>query len=129
MEYTKCVKTYSVGVSAKLRVETDKVSPAIWSVLEPLALLWAVVFPNDADGLTISCGCETSATHTAPHTLHYPSNSPDQLGRALDLRVIDVNTDTVKFTFIPLAKQLILNDDYDIIFETDHVHLEFDKKI
>jgi hypothetical protein len=128
MSYTKCVKTYSVGVSAKLQVETDKVSPAIWAVLEPLASLWSIVFPRDADGLTISCGCETSAKHTAPNTLHYPDNSPDKLGRALDLRVIDVDTTRVVMTFIPLAKQLILDDNYDIIFENDHIHLEFDPK-
>lgn len=128
MEYTKCVITYSVGVSAKLRVETDKVSPAIWRVLEPLACLWRVVFPNDADGLTITSGCETSATHRAPNTLHYPNNSPDQLGRAFDLRVIDVDKNRVVSTFIPLAKQLVLDDGYDIIFEKDHVHFEFDPK-
>jgi hypothetical protein len=128
MSYTKCVKTYSVGVSAKLQVETDKVSPAIWAVLEPLASLWSIVFPRDADGLTISCGCETSAKHTASNTLHYPDNSPDKLGRALDLRVIDVDTTRVVMTFIPLAKQLILDDNYDIIFENDHIHLEFDPK-
>jgi len=53
-------------------------------------------------------------------SLHYPQNTPDGKGRAVDLRVWDVNKDEA-------ARRLTeyLPDNFDVVVEKHHVHVEY----
>ena len=115
------VSIKSVGVDIT-GLDTD-----IALALPRLAYLWKAFFPKDADGLTITSGCEGNRTDKVHKmaSLHYKENSPSGKGRAIDIRVNDVPSATDVMKFVSCASML-LGDEYDVIHEGNHIHLEFD---
>jgi len=53
-------------------------------------------------------------------------NSLHYKGRAIDLRTKDLSERTIKAILDDLCK--MLGPNYDVLFETTHIHLEFDPK-
>lgn len=94
--------------------------------LNQLAFLWKAFYPKDADGLTITSGCEGTkgdGVH-GKDSLHYVQNSPSGKGRAVDIRTRDVAPmDTLKFA---TAAGLLLGGRFDVVTEVDHIHIEYD---
>lgn len=66
--------------------------------------------------LTITSG---SDGQHMPHSLHYK-------GLALDLRTF--NVPRVQIQKIEKELKLALGNDYDVVFEKDHFHIEYDPK-
>lgn len=107
-------------LSVKRGVKLNHLDPPMGGKVYPLAHLWEAYFPLDADGMTVTSGHE-GAPGDGVHrkdSLHYK-------GRAIDLRVRDVRVEDVKARFVPAAR-LLLGPDFDVIFEGDHVHIEYD---
>jgi len=75
----------------------------------------------DANGIaecTLTCG--TDSHEDKPNSLH---NS----GLAIDLRISNIPGDHI---LKPIVKELTerLGDDYDVVLEPNHIHVEFDPK-
>lgn len=109
-------------ISQKDGVVLDGLHPGIGDKLVQIAHLWAAYFPYDMDGLTITSGHEGHADDGVhkPTSFHYK-------GQAVDLRVRDVKITEVDKRFVPAVK-FLLGSDYDVVWEGDHVHIEYDPK-
>jgi len=70
-------------------------------------------------GVTLTSG--TDGQHSAK-SLHYPSNSPSGKCRAVDLRIW--NVPSAHEAADKLRKRL--TNDYDVVLESTHIHVEFD---
>lgn len=109
-------------LSLKDGVKINLLDPSLNEKIFRLAHLWAAFFPLDEDGMTITSGYEGQpgdGVHQVD-SLHY-------VRRAIDIRVRDVSSDDVFNKFIPAAR-LMLGKDYDVVWEKNHVHIEFDPK-
>lgn len=94
------------------------------------AMLVALIAANDvwkslgvSHGVTITSGNEghpDDSIHSY-YSLHYPDNTEDGKGWAVDLRIWDVNPELA-------AERLraALPNHYDIIVESHHIHVEYD---
>jgi len=107
-------------LSVKKGVSLAGVKPPLLYKLRPMSYLWFAFFDDDQDGITITSGSEGYAgdgVHGS-HSLHYTGN-------AIDLRVKDVDSERAGREF---CRSLIflLGIDYDIVFEGDHIHVEYD---
>lgn len=96
------------------------------------AMVVALIAANDVwkslgvmHGATITSGNEGCPVDGIHHedSLHYPCNTPDWTGRALDFRTWEVNADEA-------TRRLreALPNHYDIINEGTHIHVEYDPK-
>lgn len=117
--------------SVKKGVKLDRLHPSIASKLTALDLLWQAFFPEDADSLTITSGHEGSPADKVhlQTSFHYTQNFPDEMGRAIDLRVKDVPVE--KVDAVVAAMKLLLGTGYDVVWgakfkHTDHIHIEYD---
>jgi hypothetical protein len=115
--------------SLKKGVELAEMDPLMLAAIDKLADLWNAMFPEDKDGLTITAGCEGEAGDKVHHymSLHYPENSPSGFGRAIDIRTWDVGMEHVKEKFLEAAR-ILLGKDFDVVVESDHIHIELDPK-
>jgi hypothetical protein len=118
------MKTITAVYGQKPEVMLDNMDEKMSSVIPSLALLWAAFFPKDQDGLTMTSGCEPNAVHTKD-SLHYAT--PEHKGRAIDIRIKDVDEVRAKHNFA-IAARVMLGFNYDVVIETNHLHIEYDKK-
>jgi len=75
------------------------------------------------DGVTVTSGNEGYPGDEIHHeeSLHYAENTKDGTGRAVDLRVWDVDKDVVAEllrSYLPYF--------FDVVLETHHIHIELD---
>lgn len=98
--------------------------------LDPAILLAAIV----ADGVWQELGVLTGATLTSGQdgthsvaSLHYPENTPNGKCRAIDIRTRNLASHTQKQVAAKMVKER-LTADYDVVLETDHLHVELDPK-
>ena len=108
-------------MSAKRGVEIDTLDLSIRNRLVSMSYLWRAFFGDreDPDGLTLTStyeGYQGDGVH-GKDSLHYK-------GRAIDLRTKDVSTLRV-IIFIRALREL-LGQEYDIVNEGDHIHVEYD---
>jgi|APSaa5957512535_1039671.scaffolds.fasta_scaffold10843_6 hypothetical protein len=68
--------------------------------------------------------CDRDAVITSGRDGVHSQTSLHYEGKALDLRTRDLDTDTV--TKYAQALRQCLGDDYDIVIESDHIHVEYD---
>jgi hypothetical protein len=106
-----------IVISFKEGVEWTALHRAVLDKLPVLGALWNQLFPLDKNGLTI-----TSAHEGHPGDGVHKFTSLHYAKRAIDLRVNDVT----KYAPFVAAAKAILGEDYDVIDEGNHVHIEFD---
>lgn len=107
-------------MSAKKGVELDRLLPPLRQWLAPMSYLWKAFFMGDLNGMTITSGHEGvpgDGVH-GKDSLHYK-------GHAVDLRVRDVDNARAHYQFVQALK-ILLGKDYDIVWEGDHIHVEYD---
>lgn len=109
-------------LSTKDGVKINLLDPMLSKELYPLAHCWVACFPLDGDGMTITSGYEGAPTDGVhkPDSLHYKR-------RAIDIRVKDVDVDRARTTYVTLAK-VLLGPDFDVVWEGNHIHIEYDPK-
>lgn len=108
-------------MSAKRGVEIELLDAPMRSQLVPLSYLWRACFARDDDGMTLTStyeGFSGDGVH-GKDSLHYKA-------RAIDLRIRDVEHPRVG-VFCKMARNL-LGEDYDVVLEGDHIHIEYDPK-
>lgn len=88
-----------------------------WPTVFALAVATFIYQTHNLD-LTITSALD--GTHSE-NSLHYS-------GRAIDIRIKNVPTDDMKNLIVEELRNS-LGDAYDIIVESDHIHIEFDPKI
>ena len=96
------------------------------------AIMFAAIV---ADGVWREFGVDTGVTLTSgtdgqhsPASLHYAVNSPSGQGRAIDIRIWNLPSHEAQ---APEAARLLrerLTEDYDVVVESTHLHVEFDPK-
>lgn len=96
------------------------------------AIIFAAII---ADGIWREFGVDTGVTLTSgtdgehsPGSFHDPKNTPNGLGRAIDLRTWNLPEGKSQ---APEAARILrerLTDDYDVVVEPTHIHMEFDPK-
>lgn len=100
-------------VSIKTGVNFSNMHEKIWAAVPKMS----AVFERVKKPLVITSGRD--GKHMAG-SLHY-------VGRAVDLRSRDLGTDAIKVAVLnDLKKEL--GADYDVLFEGDHYHVEYDPK-
>lgn len=98
----------------KLGVITDNIDPA---------MLTAIVY---ADYLYILYGVPNGVTITSGRDGKHSSTSLHYCGRAVDLRIRDLPYPEKTSKLIAGKLKYILGSDYDVILESDHIHIEYD---
>lgn len=86
--------------------------------IQPQTLLGAIV----ADSILPQYGQEAIITSAVDGK--HKRSSAHYTGRAVDLRIWDLDD----AEFAVLALQKALGSEYDVILESNHIHLEFDPK-
>ena len=104
-------------ISYKDEVNISGLSTEMRRALGLIAVGWTITFPEDHDGLTITSAQDGKHMEKSKH----------YQGDAIDVRVFDVGNDTANTKFVPLIR-VILGKDFDVIFEQDHIHIEYDPK-
>lgn len=104
-------------------VKIDRLSPAMWGVLLIANDVWKR--QGVPHGCTITSGNEGypgDGVHSYK-SKHYPSNNESELGEAVDLRIWDVDAEEA-------CRKLreYLTEDFDIVNEDSHIHVEHDPK-
>jgi len=82
------------------------------------AVIWQL------DDIYASAGISNMPTITSGRDGDHSTNSLHYLGRALDLRTRDLPS--WKVGPLVAALKLALGDDFDVVLEKDHIHLELD---
>lgn len=102
-------------------IRTDNLNTAILIALMTADGIWKR--QGVPHGCTITSGNEGKpgdGIHSF-HSKHYPQNNPDGKGRAIDLRIWDVDAEEA-------CRKLreYLPEHFDIVLESHHIHLELD---
>lgn len=98
-------------VSLKKGVNFSNMHEKIWGAVPKIA----TVFEGVHVPFVITAGRD--GKHKIG-SLHYA-------GRAIDIRSRDLSTDAIKVSVLNDLKR-VLGDEYDVLFEGDHYHVEYD---
>lgn len=101
-------------------MKTDNLNSAMLVALQIADSIWRKL--GVPHGCTVTSGNEGEpgdGIHSNG-SLHYPQNTPDGRGRAVDLRIWDVDA-------AEAARKLrdYLTDDFDVVQESNHIHCEY----
>ena len=120
-------------MTVKQGAEISSLHPSLTKILKIADTLWGLVFPEDADGMTVTSGHEGfsgDGVH-GNKSKHYTTNSETAQGEAVDLRLNDVkNAKAHKFAFI---LEVLVEDVYNIpinifiekeLTQSAHFHIE-----